>query len=61
MNVATKRLSPPRRTLCSRAYSEEELEALKAVDRYKRDNRRPFPALTEVLGVLRSLGWRKVL
>ena len=33
---------------------------MKAMDRYKRENRRPFPTWSEVLEVLRSLGYRKV-
>jgi hypothetical protein len=40
-------------------YTEEELEFLKAMDRYKNDNDKPFPALTEVLSVLKALGYRK--
>ena len=32
---------------------------MKAMDQYKRDNRRPFPTWSEVLEVLRSLGHRK--
>ncbi len=38
----------------------EELEFVQAVDVYKRANYRPFPRLTELLFVLRTLGWRKV-
>ena len=30
------------------------------MDRYKRENRRPFPTWSEVLEVLRSLGYRRV-
>ena len=33
---------------------------MKAMDQYKRDNRRPFPTWSEVLEVLYSLGYRKV-
>ena len=40
-------------------YSEDEIEFMKALDNYKRDNRRPFPTCCEVLNVLRSLGYRK--
>ena len=29
------------------------------MDRYKRDNRRPFPTWSEVLEVLRAMGYRK--
>lgn len=41
-------------------YSPDELDFLKAVDAYKRANRRPFPMWSEVLAVLESLGWRRV-
>ena len=47
-------------TTCERDYSEEEIAFMKAMDQYKRDNRRPFPTWSEVLEVLRSLGYRKV-
>ena len=47
-------------TTCERNYSEEEILFMKAMDQYKRDNRRPFPTWSEVLEVLRSLGYRKV-
>jgi hypothetical protein len=33
---------------------------MKAMDQYKRANRRPFPTWSEVLEVLHSLGYRKV-
>jgi hypothetical protein len=33
---------------------------MKSMDNYKRDNRRPFPTWSEVLEVLRALGYRKV-
>jgi hypothetical protein len=47
-------------TTCERDYSEEEILFMKAMDQYKRDNRRPFPTWSEVLEVLRALGYRKV-
>src|SRR5438132_8022445 len=47
-------------TTCERDYSVEEIEFMKAMDQYKRDNRRPFPTWSEVLEVLRALGYRKV-
>src|SRR5262245_19170786 len=64
-NAAEKRkLSERRRlidpTTCERDYNDEETEFMKAMDRYKRENRRPFPTWSEVLEVLRSLGYRKV-
>src|ERR1700758_3712067 len=47
-------------TTCERDYTDEEIAFMKAMDQYKRDNRRPFPTWSEVLEVLRSLGYRKV-
>lgn len=41
-------------------YSDDELEFIKAVDRFKKLHRRPYPTATELLGVARSLGYRKV-
>jgi hypothetical protein len=47
-------------TTCERDYSEDEILFMKAMDQYKRDNRRPFPTWSEVLEVLRAIGYRKV-
>ena len=64
-NAAAKRKTSERRrlidpTTCERDYSDDETDFMKAMDRYKRDNRRPFPTWSEVLEVMRSLGYRKV-
>ena len=64
-NAAEKRRTSERRrlidpTTCERDYSDEETVFMKAMERYKRENRRPFPTWSEVLEVLRSLGYRKV-
>ena len=40
--------------------SDEQFEFLMAIDRYKRKNARPFPTWTEVLEVMKALGYRKV-
>lgn len=40
-------------------YSDDEAEFIKAVDRFKREKKRPFPALSELLAVARELGYRK--
>jgi hypothetical protein len=47
-------------TTCERDYTDEEIDFMKAMDQYKRANRRPFPTWSEVLEVLRALGYRKV-
>ena len=46
-------------TTCEKDYNEEEIIFMKAMDQYKRSNRRPFPTWSEVLEVLYSLGYRK--
>jgi hypothetical protein len=40
-------------------YTEDEIEFMLEMDRFKRANRRPFPTWHEVLDVLKSLGYRK--
>ncbi len=65
INSAEKRRNSERRrlidpTTCERDYTDEEIAFMKAMDQYKRDNRRPFPTWSEVLEVLRALGYRKV-
>ena len=47
-------------TTCERDYTDDEIEFMKAMDQYKRENRRPFPTWSEVLEVLRALGYRRV-
>ena len=47
-------------TTCERDYNDDEILFMKAMDEYKRLNRRPFPTWSEVLEVLHSLGYRKV-
>lgn len=46
-------------TTTERQYSADEIEFMKAMDAYKRDNHRPYPTWSEVLDVFRSLGWKK--
>jgi hypothetical protein len=40
--------------------SDEQFEFLMAIDEYKRKNARPFPTWTEVLEVIKAIGYRKV-
>lgn len=40
--------------------SDEQFEFLMAIDEYKRANSRPFPTWTEVLEIVKALGYRKV-
>jgi hypothetical protein len=64
-NAAEKRRTSERRrlidpTTCERDYNDDETSFMRAMERYKRENRRPFPTWSEVLEVLVSLGYRKV-
>src|SRR5262249_60731808 len=47
-------------TTCELVFSDEEIAFMKGMDLYKRGNRRPFPTWSEVLEVLRALGYRRV-
>jgi hypothetical protein len=47
-------------TTCEKEYSDDEIDFMKAMEQYKRSNRRPFPTWSEVLEVLHALGYRKV-
>lgn len=40
--------------------TDEQFTFLMAIDNYKRSNQRPFPTWTEVLEVVKALGYRKV-
>lgn len=40
--------------------TDEQFEFLMAIDEYKRANQRPFPTWTEVLEVVKAIGYRKV-
>lgn len=46
-------------TTCERDYSDAELEFMHAMDLYKRSSGRMFPTCSEVLEVLRDLGYEK--
>lgn len=46
-------------TTCDRDYAADEVEFMQAIERYKRSSGRNFPTCSEVLGVLRSLGYVK--
>jgi hypothetical protein len=47
-------------TTCERDYSEDEIEFMRAMDEYKRDAGRMFPTCSEVLEVIRALGYHKL-
>lgn len=44
----------------NREYTDEERVFLLAVERYRRERRRPFPTCREVLAIALALGYRKV-
>ena len=48
-------------TTCDRDYGSEEVEFMKALERYKRASGRMFPTCSEILEVVRSLGYRRDL
>lgn len=47
-------------TTCERDYTDTEIEFMNALDDYKRKSGRMFPTCSEVLEVVRSLGYVKV-
>ena len=55
-----KRRTDDRRTAEEGEMSDEQFEFLMAIDEYKRANARPFPTWTEVLEVIKALGYRRV-
>ncbi len=46
-------------TTCERDYKCEEIEFMSAMDNYKRNSGRMFPTCSEVLEVIKSLGYEK--
>ena len=52
-----RRLVDP--TTCERDYQPDELEFMQAMEQYKRTSGRQFPTCSEVLEVVRSLGYSR--
>ena len=46
-------------TTCEREYSADEMEFIQAMAEYKKTSGRAFPTWSEVLEVVRSLGYSK--
>lgn len=46
-------------TTCERDYTNDEVEFMQALEAYKRANGRMFPTCSEVLEVIRKLGYVK--
>ncbi len=61
---APRRKTPRRRqidpTTCERDYSDQEIEFMQAMDAYKRSSGRMFPTCSEILEVLRDLGYQQI-
>lgn len=62
--IGTRRAKVSRRrqidpTTCERDYTQAEVEFMHAMDQYKRSSGRMFPTCSEVLEVLRNLGYEK--
>lgn len=55
-----KRRSDDRRSAEEGQLTDEQFNFLMAVDEYKKLNNRPFPSWTEILEVIKALGYRKV-
>ena len=47
-------------TTCERDYTDEEVEFMHALDQYKRSSGRMFPTCSEILEVVRNLGYEKL-
>lgn len=47
-------------TTCERDYSDDEVEFMGALDNYKRASGRMFPTCSEILEVIRKLGYAKM-
>jgi hypothetical protein len=52
-----RRIDP---TTCEREYRPDEIEFMQAVERYKRRSGRSFPTCSELLEVVRELGYVRV-
>lgn len=46
-------------TTCERDYTDDEIEFMQALDAYKRASGRMFPTCSEILEVLKGLGYEK--
>lgn len=48
-------------TTCERDYSRDEIEFMQALDSYKRQSGRMFPTCSEILEVIHSLGYVRIV
>ena len=47
-------------TTCERDYTDDEIEFMQALDAYKRRSGRMFPTCSEILEVIRDMGYIRV-
>jgi hypothetical protein len=47
-------------TTCEREYNQDEIEFMHALDAYKRASGRMFPTCSEILEVIRNLGYTRL-
>ena len=55
-----RRRSDDRRSAEEGEMTPEQFEFIQAINEYKQVNDRPFPSWTEILDVLKAIGYRKV-
>ena len=54
------RRSEERKSAEEGEMNDEQFTFLMAIDKYKRQNHKPFPTWTEVLEVVKAIGYRRV-
>jgi hypothetical protein len=55
-----RRRSEERKAAEEGQMTDEQFEFIMAIDQYKKLNNRPFPTWTEVLEIIKALGYRKI-
>lgn len=55
-----RRLTEDRKSAEEGQMSQEQFDFVMAISEYKQKNSRPFPTWTEVLDIIKALGYRKV-
>ena len=55
-----RRRSDDRRAAEEGQMTDEQFEFIMAIDQYKKQNNKPFPSWTEILDILKTMGYRKV-
>lgn len=55
-----RRRSEDRKVAEEGEMTDEQFDFIMAINEYKKVNKRPFPSWTEVLDIIRAIGYRKV-